>query len=117
MKSSQRFSPWIQADLSRWDALSAGRQPEKIRKDTSLYYQRQEPQYLYIVRSGRFRVTCYLASGKERQLYIAEVGCLIGEQEAVSGMPYQTFPQAIINSEVYRIPRLEFLPQWRMIPS
>ena len=111
MKESYEFSPWINEDLEKLAVLTENFQPEKYRKNESLYSVCGKSEYIYIVVSGRIRVTAYHTSGKERQLYIAERGCIVGEISALLNRIHNTTASAIVNSVVYKIPSSIFLKQ------
>lgn len=97
-------SPWINMDLSFWDILTNNRKPVLFRKKSFLYHQDDQALSAFIVRSGRIRITSYQAGGEEKQFYIAEKGCLIGEASCILKHPHSTSALAIVDTEVYSIP-------------
>lgn len=105
----QAISPWVTEDMDCWTTLTAGRHPELFKKESIVYYQGSMPEHVFIVSSGRVRVTSYHSSGKERQLYIAEQGCLIGEKSAIFHNAHTTTALAIVDSYLYRIPLNVFM--------
>lgn len=102
-------SPWISDDPKLWHNLVGNIKPIRVEKEKTLYAQGNMPLTVYLVLSGRVRITCYLESGGERQLYIAEKGCLIGENSAILSQPHTTSAVAIVESVLYAIPASEFL--------
>lgn len=99
-----RISPWINIDLSYWDDLTRNRLPRLFRKKTFLYHQNEMPDGVYIIKSGRVRITSYRSGGEEKQLYIAEKGAMCGEFACIQNHPHDTSAVAIVDSMVYFIP-------------
>ncbi|QQO10885.1 Crp/Fnr family transcriptional regulator [Breznakiella homolactica] len=97
-------SPWIHIDLSYWDDLTRDRLPQLFRKKSFLYHQDEMPEYVYIIKSGRVRVTSYRSEGEEKQLYIAEQGAMCGEFACIQNHPHDASAVAIVDSMVYCIP-------------
>lgn len=102
-------SPWISDDLNLWHKLIENIKPVRVGKEKTLYAQGDMPLRVYLVLSGRVRITCYLETGGERQLYIAEKGCLLGENSAILSQPHTTSAVAIVESVLYPIPTPVFL--------
>ncbi|MDO5411478.1 MAG: Crp/Fnr family transcriptional regulator [Lachnospiraceae bacterium] len=96
-------SPWIDGDLDVWSPLTHNRKPEKAKKEFVLYHQGDKPEYVYLVMKGRLRITSYQPNGKERQIYIAEKGCLVGEKSVLLHQPHTFSAVAIVDSLVYKI--------------
>lgn len=104
---SSMASPWISDSLERWSILTEGRKLIRIKKETSLYHQGDPFDLVYLIHSGRVRITSYQTDGSERQLYIAEKGSLIGENSFVLRQPHTSSAVAIVDSLVYAIPYAE----------
>lgn len=104
---AEDISPWISMDLSCWDILTQNRKPVLFHKKAFLYHQDDSAASVYIVRSGRVRITSYQANGDEKQFYIAEKGCLIGEASCILKHAHGTTAVAIVDTEVYCIPQGE----------
>lgn len=102
-------SPWIRFPLDSWKPLIEGTPSTLYRKKSLVFDQSEQPQHVFIVKSGRIRITSYQSDGSEKQLYIAEQGAMIGEsffvqynpETAVSGV-------AIVDSHLYCIPSQSF---------
>lgn len=97
-------SPWIRVELSQWGALLSGRTPVSYQKKALLYHQGDAAATVYIVETGRIRVTSYQQNGGEKQLYIAEQGALFGCTSCFNGCPHNDSAVAIVDSSVYCIP-------------
>ena len=80
-------SPWIHIDLGYWKPLTDGQPPSFFRKKSIVYHQEDSPEYVYIVKSGRVRVTSYQPNGAEKQIYIAEKGAMFGESSIIGRRP------------------------------
>lgn len=104
---AEETSPWINMDLSYWDILIGNRKPVLFRKKSFLYHQDDPGLSVHIVCSGRVRVTSYQTDGEEKQFYIAEKGCLLGEASCILKHPHSTSAVAIVDTEVYCIPHGE----------
>ena len=104
---AEETSPWINMDLSCWEALIRDRKTVFFRKKAFLFHQDDPAAAVYIVRSGRIRITSYQVDGEEKQFYIAEKGCLIGEASCILKHPHSTSALAIVDTEVYCIPQAE----------
>lgn len=97
-------SPWIHTDLDCWSILTHGRVPYPFKKNTILFHQEDPSGLIYIVRSGRIRITSYQKNGAEKQLYIAEQGTLFGECASMMRHPHVASAVAIVDSMIYVIP-------------
>ncbi|MBR3127022.1 MAG: Crp/Fnr family transcriptional regulator [Solobacterium sp.] len=97
-------SPWISGDLDSLASLTAGRQTSLFRKDTTVYYQGDDAEEIFIVKTGRVRITTYAENGLEKQVFIAEKGALFGELSIFVDNVYRCSAVAIVDSEIYRIP-------------
>lgn len=102
-------SPWISEDLSKWDKLIEGQRFVKFRKGSTLFRQAETSDFVYIVKSGRVRITSYHDTGGERQLYIAETGCLIGENAVFLEQEQLYTAITIVDSVLYQISVEHFL--------
>ena len=97
-------SPWIHIDLGYWKPLTDGQPPSFFRKKSIVYHQEDSPEYVYIVKSGRVRVTSYQPDGAEKQIYIAEKGAMFGESSIIGRRPQTDTAIAIVDSFIYCIP-------------
>lgn len=100
-------SPWLHEDISVWQTLTQKGHRKCFKKGSYLFHADSNSDYVYVVISGRFRITTYHIDGGEKQLYIAEVGALFGESESLANIPYKVSALALQNSEVYCISSCE----------
>lgn len=105
--SERENSPWITLDPEGWAPLTEGRAPVQYRKKAILFHQEDAADAVFIVKSGRLRITSYQKDGAEKQLYIAEKGALVGESSCLNGAVHQSSAVAIVDSLVWKIPVLE----------
>ena len=57
--SERENSPWITLDLEGWAPLTEGRAPVQYRKKAILFHQEDAADAVFIVKSGRLRITSY----------------------------------------------------------
>ena len=76
-------SPWISTDLSTWETpLRHGRLREYQPRE-QVFRQGEDFSSVYIVESGRVRVSVCHADGQEKTLYVADTGAMIGESDCI----------------------------------
>jgi CRP-like cAMP-binding protein len=105
----EELSPWISAELGQWDSFLEGQVPRMLKKNTVLFQQADSSCFVYVVKSGRIRITSFEGDGNEKQLFIAEKGAMFGESSCLMGLPRPAAAVAIVDSQVYAAPyeRLE----------
>ena len=92
-------SPWISTDLSTWETpLRHGRLREQV------FRQGEDFSSVYIVESGRVRVSVCHADGQEKTLYVADTGAMIGESDCILGQPYSSTATVVLPSRVRAVP-------------
>lgn len=105
--SEWKDSPWITLDPEGWAPLTEGRTPAQYRKKAILFHQEDAADAVFIVKSGRLRITSYQEDGAEKQLYIAEKGAMVGESSCLTGAAHQSSAVAIVDSLVWKVPAAE----------
>ena len=105
--SEWKDSPWITLDLEGWAPLTEGRAPVQYRKKAILFHQEDAADAVFIVKSGRLRITSFQEDGAEKQLYIAEKGAMAGESSCLTGAAHQFSAVAIVDSLVWKVPAAE----------
>lgn len=75
-----------------------------------LFLEGEVPEFVFIVCSGRAKITISSREGKTAILRIAGPGEILGLSAAMSGMPYEVTVEAIELCRVKAIPVSEFLP-------
>jgi len=99
--SGVKTSPWISCDFSIWKSLVEGKTSKVYRKKSFLFRQGDSPEYVFIIHSGRVRVTSYQPDGSEKQLYIAEKGAICGETAYLLNHSHTTSAFAIVETAAY----------------
>ncbi|HJA26241.1 MAG TPA: Crp/Fnr family transcriptional regulator [Candidatus Fournierella merdigallinarum] len=107
--SDHENSPWITMDLEGWAPLTEKRPTMQCRKKSILFHQDDEADAVFIVKSGRLRITSYQEDGAEKQLYIAETGSMVGESSCLNDTRHQFSAVAIVDSVLWRVPVGELL--------
>ena len=102
-------SPWIKYPLSEWKSIIGERTPIFYKKKSIIYNQGDAVPYAYIVSSGRVRISTFSTEGNEKQLLIAEQGCLFGEIACIMGFKHFDFATCICDSFLYRIPQADLI--------
>jgi CRP/FNR family transcriptional regulator len=97
-------SPWIHLDISYWEDLLDDQIPRLYRKKTFLFQHEDPPEYAFIIKSGRVRITSYHSDGNEKQLYIGEAGSICGELDCIQNQPHKASAIAIVDSQVFCLP-------------
>lgn len=109
MPDYTNFSPWIGYDLAQWGALADEKYLVPFKRKTVIYSQEEDTAQVYLVKSGRVRLSYFNSEGSEMIYLFALPGCLFGEETCFE--PSAQFLQAvtIVDSEVYCIPKARFL--------
>ena len=97
-------SPWISTDLSTWETpLRHGRLREYQPRE-QVFRQGEDFSSVYIVESGRVRVSVCHVDGQEKTLYVADTGAMIGESDCILGQPYSSTATVVLPSRVRAVP-------------
>lgn len=102
-------SPWIKHSLEEWEPVIKNNTPIRYKKRSFLFNQGDASTCVYIVIEGRIRATFYNEDGAEKQLYIAERGCCLGETCCIMGFDQVYSAFAIVDSLVCKVPAEQFL--------
>lgn len=97
-------SPWVSFDMKIWKPLISNMKPVRYKKNQFVFQQEQPAQFVYIIGTGRVRITSFHLDGTEKQYYIAECGCMIGETSCFLCHNHATFAVAIVDSDIYCVP-------------
>jgi len=100
-------SPWIGTHLSTWSHITANRIPVKYPPKSMIYSQGDAFSKIYIVASGRVRISIFNRDGQEKQLYIAGPGAMFGESSCILEKPHASTATTITKCELYVIPSKE----------
>lgn len=100
-------SPWIGTHLSTWSHITANRIPVKYPPKSMVYSQGDAFSKIYIVASGRVRISIFNRDGQEKQLYIAGPGAMFGESSCILEKAHASTATTITKCELYAIPSKE----------
>ena len=59
MLANKDFSPWIRYDLHQWSSLLDERYLIRVKGKTVIYNQEEDISQIYIVKSGRVRLSYF----------------------------------------------------------
>ena len=108
LKEINYVSPWIYFDSISWDEFN-NIQAVSLKKNSIVFSQNEMNTHAFIVKSGRLRVFYTDNNGNENCIYIAEKGSLIGEASIIDNQPNFYSAITIVDSELYKIPKNDFL--------
>jgi len=83
--------------------------PATYPKGAILFVEGQEPRGVFVVCSGRVKLSAGSTSGKALILRIAESGEVVGLPATISGKPYEATAEALEPIQASFIPREQFL--------
>ena len=105
----ENFSPWIRYDLEDWGPLTDSKYLIRLKGKTVLYNQEEDISNIYIVKSGRVRLSYFTSDGAEKIYIFALEGCMFGEETCFEPEAQFLHAATIVDCELYRIPKDEFL--------
>ncbi|HMP41767.1 MAG TPA: Crp/Fnr family transcriptional regulator [Roseiflexaceae bacterium] len=90
-----------------WHLLLDGRTAEQFPRGAQIYTPSDSAADLFVIHDGQ--VNLYLRSSEGRQLSLrsAETGQLLGHTAIVNDELYDTFAEAVVPTQIYRIPAHE----------
>jgi CRP-like cAMP-binding protein len=109
LENPVNYSPWLKIDDYNWDSLTKGKKSLAYKKNDVIYHQQTYTDFVYLVKSGRVRLSIYSKDGREKSLFIADKNCLFGELSAFDNLPNHATAMAVADSEVYHIPKTLFI--------
>jgi len=92
--------------LARFDAISSS---ATYPRGAVLFVEGQEPRGVFVVCSGRVKLTASAADGKSIILRIADPGEIVGLPATLSGRPYELSAEALEPIQANFVPRKDFL--------
>lgn len=102
------YSPWIKFDTIDWSPYENCMILKTYDAKEIIYHQGEKTNFVYLVKSGRVRLSTFSKAGREQALSIAEGGCLFGEMSIVDNENNFTTSTTIVKSQVYLIPKDRF---------
>lgn len=94
----------LDADLSTWETPLRHGWPREYQPREQVFRQGEDFSSVYIVESGRVRVSVCHADGQEKTLYVADTGAMIGESDCILGQPYSSTATVVLPSRVRAVP-------------
>jgi len=64
--TNRNFSPWIYCDLAQWGPLTDKKYLINVKEKNVLYNQEEDISHIYIVKSGRVRLSYFSSEGAEK---------------------------------------------------
>ncbi|KUO69643.1 MAG: hypothetical protein APF77_15220 [Clostridia bacterium BRH_c25] len=113
MEIDAEYSPWVEKGEFDWSCFTSDIKPKRFKKNKIIYQQQEDTQYVYLVESGRVRLSVYSVDGEEKSLFIAEKGCLFGEISCLDSIPNFANATVIVDSLIYAIPKQVFMDTLR----
>jgi CRP/FNR family cyclic AMP-dependent transcriptional regulator len=99
------------------DALRALGRVRRYPAGATLFHERDPPDAVLLLQSGRVKMTCATDSGREALLAIRETGDLIGEMSAIDGVPRLASAVALEPVEVLVFSSQAFVAYLERTPS
>lgn len=109
LNDSINYSPWLKVEDYDWHPLTRDKKPVFHEKNSVIYHQQTYTDFLYIVKSGRVRLSIYSKDGREKSLIIADKNCLFGELSVFDHLPNYATAMAVTDSYVYCIHKDQFI--------
>lgn len=95
-------------ELSSLTGLYADREPRRYKKKQPIYHQGDLPRYLYFLGAGKVKTYMLNEDGKEYLSGLVDQGEFFGHFPIMEGIAYGDFAEALEDSLIYRIPRMDF---------
>lgn len=90
---------------------------ESFKKGKVVFWEGDQPQFLFILKKGKVKLFKQSSSGKETILRIVDMGDTFGELALFDGRPYSMSARAMEAISVIKIPRPEFLNLLKKHPA
>jgi CRP/FNR family transcriptional regulator, cyclic AMP receptor protein len=92
--------------LAELDEISS---PSIFSRNSILFVEGQEPQGVFVICSGRVKLSTSSSDGRSIVVRVAEPGEVVGLPGAISGKPYELTAEALESLQANFIPREAFL--------
>lgn len=109
MREDSKYCPWIQYDPEQWGPLADQACLVRLKGKTVIYNQEEDTAHIYIVKSGRVRLSYFDSEGAEKIYLFALRGCMFGEETCFDPGTQFLHAATIVDSELYCIPKDLFL--------
>ena len=107
--TNKNFSPWIYCDLEQWGPLTNEKYLINVKEKNVLYNQEEDISHIYIVKSGRVRLSYFSSEGAEKIYIFALSGGMFGEETCFEPEAQFLHAATIVDCELYCIPKDQFL--------
>jgi len=106
LRSDKFFCNLPPKALQAFDAVTS---PTSYPKDATLFVEGQSPRGVFLLCTGRIKLTMGSAEGKVLILRVAEPGDLLGLSATISGVPYELTAETMEPCQVSFVRRDDFL--------
>ncbi len=96
-------SPWISVDEDKWKYLIEQSAEVSYRKAETIFNQDDKLGTVYIVKSGRVKLSYYSEGGIEKSAFIAEKGGMFGEVPVINNCYSNYTAIAIVDTVLYKV--------------
>jgi len=100
------FCDFPKSVFAEFDKISS---PLTFPKDAILFVEGQEPRGVFVICSGRVKLSTSSSDGKSIIVSVAEAGEVVGLPGTISGKPHELMAEALDPIQVNFIPREPFL--------
>lgn len=91
------------------EGIKEGQKLKKLRKKDTIYHEGDYPNYVYYIESGKVKISKINEDGKEYIVDWASPGEFLGYMAVIQGLDHSDSAIAMEDSEVYLIPRQDFI--------
>jgi CRP-like cAMP-binding protein/CheY-like chemotaxis protein len=95
-------------EISSLNGLYKNREPRRYEKKHVIYYEGEEPNYLFFLEKGKVRTFKVHADGKEYAMSLVNAGEFFGANSIMENTRYMDSAEAMSESKICRIPRRDF---------
>ena len=101
-----RRSPWVVSDFSSWQHVVDELQlePRALKKATVLYDQGESPGTVFLIESGRVKLSVTSEKGNEKCIFVLGAGCVLGDIALLGGDITRTSAITASSVVLYEIP-------------
>ncbi len=109
MNQARHISPWLQGHCDKLDKIADDRYLIKVSSGNILFVQEESNTDVFIVKSGRVRLSFFTEEGEEKIFMFALPGSMFGEVAAFDSSAQFFQAVTIVPCELYKIPIAVFL--------
>lgn len=105
LKLENLDSPWLEMEKIDWTCISEHSTLKNYPKGSIVYHQEDNPEYVYLVKSGRVCLDIYGLNGEKRSIFIAETNTFFGELSPIDNLPNLCSATVVSDASLYLIPK------------